>query len=211
MIELYYGWIIVFKGDGRSALKHLENSLNYFDEQEAPLFLAQVSWGLGMGHHLLGELEAARNHLQKGLKMMKDMESPFILSYFYYGLSMIHLDSGEFENAQSFAEKALDFSQKNNEKWAEGISLNLMGRILGKKEPPEIERAEEHILQGIKILEELKSKPFYSQGYLFLGELNADTGQKEKALENLNKAEKMFQEMGMDYWLAKTQEVLKKV
>jgi len=34
-------------------------------------------------------------------------------------------------------------------------------------------------------------------GYLFLGELYADRGQGEKA-----------QEMGMDYWLARTQEVL---
>ena len=47
-----------------------------------------------------------------------------------------------------------------------------------------------------------------SQGYLFLGELYADTGERDKALENLNKAEAMFQEMGMDYWLRKTQEVL---
>jgi hypothetical protein len=30
----------------------------------------------------------------------------------------------------------------------------------------------------------------------------------EKALENLKKAEGMYQEMGLDYWLGKTQEVL---
>ncbi len=48
-------------------------------------------------------------------------------------------------------------------------------------------------------------------GYLFLGELYLDTGQKEKALENLKKAGGMFKEMGMDYWLAKTDEVLKRL
>ncbi len=41
-----------------------------------------------------------------------------------------------------------------------------------------------------------------------MGELYADRGQRENALENLKKAEGMFQEMGMDYWLAQTQEVL---
>jgi len=51
-------------------------------------------------------------------------------------------------------------------------------------------------------------KSFSAQGYLFLGELYADKGQKEKALENLKKAERMFRDMGMDYWVAKTQEVL---
>ncbi len=31
---------------------------------------------------------------------------------------------------------------------------------------------------------------------------------EKKTLETLNKAEKMFQEMGMDYYLTKTQKVL---
>jgi len=57
----------------------------------------------------------------------------------------------------------------------------------------------------------LKIKTFYNQGYLFLGELYADIGQKDLALENLKKAESMFQEMGMDYWLRKTQEVLERL
>ena len=43
---------------------------------------------------------------------------------------------------------------------------------------------------------------------LFLGELYADRGQGQKALQNMKKAEGMFEKMGMDYWLARTQEVL---
>ncbi len=49
------------------------------------------------------------------------------------------------------------------------------------------------------------------RGRLFLGELYADTGQTEKALETLKKAEAEFKDMGMDYWLRKTQEVLARV
>jgi hypothetical protein len=63
----------------------------------------------------------------------------------------------------------------------------------------------------MKIADELKTKPFYAQGHLFLGELYADAGQKEKALENMKKAEVMFQEMGMDYWLARTKKVLEMI
>jgi tetratricopeptide (TPR) repeat protein len=37
-----------------------------------------------------------------------------------------------------------------------------------------------------------------------LGEIYADAGQKEKALENLKTAEDNFRDMGMDYWLART-------
>ena len=97
------------------------------------------------------------------------------------------------------------------EKVYEGDSWTILGRVLGKKEPNKMDEAEKYILQGIKILEESKVQPWVGTGYLYLGELYADMGQKEKALENLNKAEKMFQDMEMDYYLAKTQEVLKKV
>ena len=60
-------------------------------------------------------------------------------------------------------------------------------------------------------LDELKLRPFAWQDHLYLGELYADNGQKDKALETLKKAEDEFKDMGMDYWLRKTQEVLARV
>jgi Tfp pilus assembly protein PilF len=60
----------------------------------------------------------------------------------------------------------------------------------------------------MKIFDELKMKPSYAGAYLVLAELYAHASQKEKALENLKKAETMFQEMGMDYWLGRTRKVL---
>jgi hypothetical protein len=54
------------------------------------------------------------------------------------------------------------------------------------------------------------NKPIMMMGFLFLGELNANTGRKEEALENLKKAKKMCKEMEMnvDYYPNKIQEVL---
>jgi hypothetical protein len=82
---------------------------------------------------------------------------------------------------------------------------------LGNKEPREIGKAEEHIQDGIKILKELEQKPVVYQGYLYLGELYANMGRKDKALETLKTAEAMFQELGMDYFLSKAKEVLERV
>jgi hypothetical protein len=41
--------------------------------------------------------------------------------------------------------------------------------------------------------------------------MDGKSGQKDKALENLKKAEGMFREMGMDYWLAKTHKALERL
>jgi hypothetical protein len=44
-----------------------------------------------------------------------------------------------------------------------------------------------------------------------LGEFYLDTGEKQKAMENLKEAEAMFQEMGMDYWLDRTRTLLERL
>ena len=121
---------------------------------------------------------------------------------------MIYLDFGDLKNAQNLAQEALRLSQKNNEKLIEAGSWFLLGTILGKTEPLQIDKAEGFILKGIAIYKKLKTKPFYALGHLYLSQLYLNAGEKEKAIDNLKKAEGMFREMGMDYWLDKTQELL---
>jgi hypothetical protein len=48
-------------------------------------------------------------------------------------------------------------------------------------------------------------------GHLCLGEIFADNGQKEKAMENLKKAEAMYEDMKMGLWLGKTREILDRI
>jgi len=40
-----------------------------------------------------------------------------------------------------------------------------------------------------------------AEGHLFLGEMYAETGRKEKAMDALEHARTGFREMGMDYWV----------
>ena len=206
--EFFLELLFWAKGDEENLIKHSKNCIKYCEDGGVP-FLLPYGWaGLAVGHYYSGEFAKALKHIQKGLKMQKDVGISMFMSWFHHCMSMFHLGLGELKSAQSCAEKALDLAQKNNEKHIEGFSWTLMGRILGKKEPSEIDRAEEHILKGIKILEELKLKPHVSIGYFYLGEIYADTGNQDQALNHLKKAEEMFREMGMDYWQGKTQEAM---
>ena len=116
---------------------------------------------------------------------------------------------GDLKNALDCVTKGLKLALDNNNKWEEGLSRIGLGRMLAKSDPLQRDKAEESLLKGIKICEELRIKPWYSVGYLYLGEVYTDIGQKDKALETLKKAEGMFKEMGMDYWLARTKEALR--
>ena len=206
--KLIYGCLFFNMGDGENTIEQLQESIRYLEKGQGVLLLGWAWTTLGAGYFFLGDLETALKHIEKGRKIHNDQGMSFYRSLHYWLLSEVYFASGDLKNAQSSIEEALKLSQKNKEKHMEGMSWELLGSILGKTDISQRLKAEEYILKGIKILEELGVKPWASQGYLFLGELYADTGQKEKALEHLKKTKERFQEMGMHYWLAKTDEVL---
>jgi tetratricopeptide (TPR) repeat protein len=124
---------------------------------------------------------------------------------------MTYFELADLNKAKAHAEQAQQLAQKNNEQCIEGMSWLQLGRIIGKMGESQLPKAMDYILKGMKILEELKLKPFYTWGHFFLGEIYANARQKEKALGNLKKAEAAFQEMEMDYWLGKTRKELEKL
>jgi len=209
--EFAYGLLLNIKGDGENAIQHAKNALKYCEETQFNFLLAGAWLILGQGHALIGELEKAIEYIEKGLEIQRDSGfSPF-LSFFYIALGHFHLESGDLTKARNYIEKVLGLSQRSCERYNEGMARVLLGSILGKTDPLQRDKAEQYILEGIAILDEMKLKPWSATGYLSLGELYADMGQKKKALETLKKAEGMMQEMGMDYWLRRTQGVLERV
>ena len=126
-------------------------------------------------------------------------------------MGFIQFATGELKNAQKNLETALSLSQKNNEKYMEALAWMWLGRTVGRADALQRNNAEVYILKGIETLTSLKLKPFYSQGYLFLGELHSYSEQRKKALKYLHMAEDNFREMEMDYWIDRTQEVLGKL
>jgi len=207
-VETLCGGVFFAKGAGRGVVHHIQKAIECFEKSQTVLFLG-VSWMLlGYGHYLLGQHETALGFIDKGLKIQTDLGMPFWMSSHYFGLGTVHCDLGNLEEARSHAERAVKLSQQNNERQWEGLSRFLLGRITGKMDSSQVNEAEDQIQHGIKIFDELKFRPFHSVGRLFLGELYAEAGQREKALENLKKTESMFQDTGMDYWLNRTQEVL---
>jgi tetratricopeptide (TPR) repeat protein len=204
-----YGGFFSRKGDWKSAKEHLEKALTLSQEAKYAFGIALYLCMLGQVHSYLGDHETGRRLAEEGLQIFRDSGMKFHLSGMHNIMGNIHLELGDLEKAGTSLEEALRLSRKNSEKVYEGSALVGLGRVLGKREPPQREKAEEYFTQGLAIHHDLK--PFYSQGLMFLGEFYLDTGQKEDALEPLKKAEAMFQGMGMDYWLGRTREILAKV
>jgi tetratricopeptide (TPR) repeat protein len=199
------------KGEWEIAVEHWKNCLKHLEEISW-LFGLGLAWlGLGTAVTHLGDPQTGLEYIQKGLKIQSSTGVKTLLFWYYCELSNAHFALGDQKSALDCVTKALKLARDNNEKLGEGLSRIGFGRILTKSDPSQTDRAEESLLKGINIYEELRIKSWYSVGYLFLGEVYANTGQKDKALETLKKAEGMFKEMGMDYYLIKTQEVLNRL
>jgi tetratricopeptide (TPR) repeat protein len=186
----------------------METSIRYLEKLKAVFFLPLAWCLIGEGYRLMGDPGKALGFAEKGLNMKMHIGAPGWLSLHLWALSLVHFDLGNLNEARVHAERALNLAQRNHEKYFEGESWLQLGRTVGKMEESQIDKAEEYILQGMKMLDDLETKPAYAVGCLNLGELYMDAGRKEKALENLRRSEEMFNQMGMDYWLVRTRKVL---
>jgi class 3 adenylate cyclase/tetratricopeptide (TPR) repeat protein len=201
LLEMDHGMGRNVKGDGKSAIEHLRKCIRYCEEGQSVVYLGMAWTGLGWGYYLQGDLETARKYMEKGLKIQSEAGIPYFLSLHRLLLGMVDFDSSDLENAQGHIEEGLDLAKKSNETWVEAMCKIFMGRILGKGERSQSDRAEQYILEGIKVLNGLRMKPTCAQGYLILAEFYLATGRRLKALINLKRAQKMFKEMDMKFWL----------
>jgi class 3 adenylate cyclase/tetratricopeptide (TPR) repeat protein len=206
-VEWLYGFFSHDKTDWGVAAAHLRKCIAHGEEAKQLIFVAWA-WGmLGNACAYLGDLETGKSYGEKGLAIQRDLGVEYGLTMHYLLLGDTHFQRGDLENARVSLEEATRLSERHNERWPVALAWMFLGRVLGRTEAPDTRKAEESILRGMNLSEETKTKPFSAQGHLFLGELYAHSGQKEKALESLTKAETMFLEMGMDYWLGETRRV----
>ncbi len=208
LIEMLAGSFYFFKGDAENQIAHYRSAVDYMEKIQFAIFMGPVWAWLGWAYLFSGQMDTALQCAEKGLKLHTDLGTPFFLGSIHLVLSEIHLELGNLDKALLHAEQAVDLCRKNNEKFFLAAAMIDLGRVTAAIDRMNFEKTLEFIQQGLSLADELQIRPYYAVGLLRMGEIYADSGQKEAAIEKLKRAEEMFQEMGMDYWLGKTQEVL---
>ena len=209
MAEVICGFVSVVRGkDLESCQRHLRSSIRSAEEARFSPYLPLAWTCMGWAEWMQGNLEAARDCGQKAVSTQIEGRLSVMSSLAHLLLGAVSLDSGDLVGAQTSMEEALRLSQASGERYIEGRAGTWLGRVLGKADVSQAAVAEERILQGIRLLEQMQIKPWQAEGHLLAGELYADTGQEQKALTSLMKAQGMFQEMEMTHWLSRSQRAL---
>jgi tetratricopeptide (TPR) repeat protein len=211
-VEFSTGGLFTIKGDSQMAVQHFESAIQYAEKTQYH-YLLGIGWVLlGEAYRQLGELETARSYGEKGLKIYQDMGMPDLMAHLTYGFfGMVHIDEGNLDTARNYIEKSLKAAQDNGTTAWEAWWRVWLTRTYNWAEGSESAQAEADLLKAIETLGELEMKSWCHLAHTILGALYADTGQREKALETLKKAEGIIQHTGTSYWMHQMQEVLKKV
>ena len=203
--EMNFALFLSDQGHGDLAIEHAKKCIQYCEETNTH-FLQGLGWlGLGRAYHFKGEFREANDYILKGLNTQKELGVDMSLPVYYHYLSDLHCDRGDLEDALRYAEKFVELWKANYEDL--GREDVTFGRILGKMDSHQFHKAEKYILQGINKLKKKEARALAAKGSFFLGELYVDFDIKENAHANLSKAEKDFQDMGMNYWLGRTHAV----
>jgi len=199
-------------GKGQDTVEHAKKCIEYGEEENS---IAVRGFGLmsfGSGYWFLGKHERAIEVLEEALRLHEKAGIEAAFAANAATLGFMYFESGDIPNARKYIEKALDLTNLNDASSFSGAIVKICsGRVLGSCDPENIDRYINMIRSGIKDLEELNNRSGIPLGYVMLGELYAEIGEREKALENLKIAEAKCVEMGIEYWLDRTQKALVKL
>jgi len=205
--EYFVGSFYLSCGGVSQAMSHFNSSLKHCYDTKYYIWLANSLLGLARSYLFLDDVDSALGTLKKWSELNQQLNIKFTLSLHDIYSSMIHFNLADYRKALDRINDAIKFAQDVQERHYEGYATLWKGRILWHADSSQTKEAEDLLLQGCNNLESLKLMAYYAEGYLYLGQLYANTGQGDKALEYLNKAESCFRQMGSEYWLAKTHEL----
>jgi tetratricopeptide (TPR) repeat protein len=123
-------------------------------------------------------------------------------------LSEAHMLAGRLEEAQTLAERALGLTRAHQERGHQAYTLRLLGDIVARRDPPEIDQAEAHYHQALALANELGMRPLQAHCHCGLGRLYAKIGRHAEARAELSAAIDLYRAMEMTFWLTRAEAAL---
>jgi class 3 adenylate cyclase/tetratricopeptide (TPR) repeat protein len=214
--SLMYGYfgigLLAFRqGDLPRALSRLEHALGLCQDADLPLYFPLIAPALGVVHALSGRVADAVSLLTQALEQVLALARVDYQAFCRLSLGEAQVLAGRLEEAHALAESALTHTQRHQERGNEAYALRLLGDLVARCEPPQVELAEAYFRQALALADELGMRPLMAHCQRGLGQLYAATGQWEQARAALSVAIDLYRAMDMTFWLPQTESALAQV
>jgi cytochrome P450/class 3 adenylate cyclase len=188
------------QGEFEQAIPLLERAVDLCRRGNfGPLYRYTVP-NLGLAYVRSGRVQEGLELLERASAQSASMHIVPFDALELTNLSEARLAAGRRAEALESAERGLALLRKHRQRFAEPEMLRVLGDIHASGDAPDFAAAEESYRRALNMALELGLRPVAARCRLHFGRMYAAAGQRAAALEQLDKARAMLEEMEMLFW-----------
>jgi len=195
------------KGDFSRPIPLLERGLELCRTGVNPRAFAGLAAALGTAYARAGRAGEALPLLAQAVESTV-LRQAFRSATPFLWVSEAYLLTGDLEEASQFARRALEHARAHHERGNQAWALWLLGEIVARREPSEVESAVTSFHQALALARELGMRPLQAHCHRGLGTLYARVGRQEPAGTELSAAIALYRAMEMTCWLPQAEAAL---
>ncbi len=199
--HLGMGGTLLRQGLFAEAMGMLERGLELC--RDVPFLHPPIAADLAIVYALSGRTSAAVELVREAVTRAEEGGRLGRLSLIVTHLGEVCHLAGQPEAAATHAGWALELARERGELGNQVYALRLLGLVAAEREPPDVETAKRHFGEALNLAERLGMRPLQARCHLGLGRLYRRFGEAGVAEHHLTAASRLFEAMGMTFWLGR--------
>jgi tetratricopeptide (TPR) repeat protein len=199
------GYTYLRKGELARAIPVLERGVMLSQASDLPVQLPIIAPYLAAAYTGVGRLSEAISLLEEAREAAVAMKVMFHRSMIMNWLSETYLFAERADEAAELARHALRLARTLGERGHEAWILRLLGTILANRAAVDHNKADASYRTGLRLATSLGMRPLMAHCHLGLAKLYRESDKQLQADEHFAAATTMYRDMGMTFWLEKSE------
>jgi tetratricopeptide (TPR) repeat protein len=208
---MFVGLLYHRQGDIHKAIPRLDQALVLSQTINLPIFFPLTASSLGAAYALAGRAAEALPLLEQTMERAATGSRILFHELVLTELSEALLLVGRVDEASALAGRLLELSHTHTGSGYQAHACWLLGEVVRRREPSDIDQAEAHYRQSLALADELGMRPLQAHCHRSLGTLYTQLGQTESARRELSTAIDLYRAMEMAFWLPQAEVALAEV
>jgi tetratricopeptide (TPR) repeat protein len=192
-------------GELKTAIEVLERGMDRCRAADIPVQFPLVASPLGFAYVLTGRVAEGIELLEKAIDQTASKKRVSGQAFRVSLLSEAYLRAGRLDDAATQAALALELSQAYRERGREAWILRLMAEISRMRTLMQVEETKSQYRRAMDLAENLAMRPLVAHCHFGLGQLWAQSGHSDKALQELVAASDLYRTLNMTARLSETE------
>ncbi|MGZ8479477.1 MAG: ATP-binding protein [Candidatus Binatia bacterium] len=195
------GFLYIFKGDYHEAIPVLERAMTLCEEKLIAIYVPLVAPRLGYAYVRAGRQAEGLRLLEQSIEDSAAVGRAGFLALNLAWLSDAYLSADRVDEAMVLADRACDLSRQHKEPGHGALALKLRGDIAMRLTLRQIEQAEGHYREALRLASDMAMRPLQAHCHAALAQVYGVAGNLEQARQESSAARELFAALAMNGFL----------